>query len=104
MNWETAWGIVNSPVVISLLASLLVLALNALYARKPLWKQYEGTIASAIRYAEKAAPTGSKLDLALDFVLKVYEQRTGSAPTAKVATELKEAIQVAHAQTDPEVL
>lgn len=104
MNTETLWALVNSPIVISLLASLVVVALNAIYARKPLWKQYEGTIASAIRFAEKAAPQGSKLDLALDFVLKVYEQRTGSTPTPTVASELKEAIQVAHANTDPELL
>ena len=104
MTATTIWELANSPIVISVLASLVVFVLNAIYAKKPLWKQYEGSIATAIRIAEKAAPQGSKLDMALDLVLKVYEQRTGSQPTPVVASELKEAIQVAHANTDPELL
>ena len=100
----TAWEIVNSPMVIAVMGSVLVLILNAIYAKKPLWKQYEGSIATAIRMAEKAAPQGGKLDMALDLVLKVYESRTGSSPTPEVASQLKEAIQVAHANTDPELL
>lgn len=104
------WEVLNSPLVISMLASGLVLILNAIYAKKPLWKSYEGTIMSAIRYAEKAIPDGTpnggvaKLDEALKFVLKVYEARTGTQATSAVTAELKEAIQVAHASTDPELL
>jgi hypothetical protein len=104
------WEMINSPIVISILASVVVMALNVIYAKKPLWKQYEGTIMSAIRFAEKSIPDGSpnsglaRLDEALRFTIKVYEARTNTQAAPAVISELKEAIQVAHANTDPELL
>jgi len=51
---ESLWDIINSPAFISVVAALLLYGLNRLYAKKPLWQQWEGTIITAIKLAEKA--------------------------------------------------
>ena len=102
---ETVWTILNSPAVIAALAAILLWALNRLYMAKPAWQQYEGTIISAIKWAEKTisddTPNKSlrRLDAALDYVLRVYEQTHGSV-SAKVKAELKEGIQLTHADLE----
>ena len=84
----------------------LLWALNHVYAAKPVWFKFEGTIITAIRMAEKQIPedTGTKglqkLDLALEFVLRVYEAEQGKAPTQKVKDELREGIQILHNKLD----
>ena len=102
---ETVWTILNSPAVIAAIAAILLWALNRLYMAKPAWQQYEGTIISAIKWAEKHisddTPNKSlrRLDEALDYVLQVYEQMHGQA-SAKVKAELREGIQITHADLE----
>ena len=74
------WSLVNSPAGITVLAAIALWLLNRVYSRRPAWLQYEGTIISAVKLAEQQVPDGTpnkglaRLDAALQFVLKVYEQ------------------------------
>ena len=106
MNWEAilklVWEVVNSPAGIAFMAGVLLWSLNKLYAKKPAWVAFEGAIISAVKFAEKSVPDGTeskglaRLDAALKFVVKVYEDARGRKPSAKVAANLKEGIQITH--------
>jgi hypothetical protein len=73
-----------------------------LYDTRPGWSKYEGTIISAIRFAEKAVPDNAenkslnRLDKALKYVLAVYEEKEGKSPSKAVKAELLEGIQLVH--------
>ena len=96
------WTFVNSGAGITIMASILFYGLNRLYAKKPTWAAYEGTIISAIKFAEKAIDDESssggmkKLDEAFKYVLKVYQEVTGKRASAKVEAELKDGIGIVH--------
>jgi len=107
MNWETIltglWQAVNSVPGIMLLAGLLGWLLTRLYAVRPAWEAYEGTIISAIKHAESAIPDDTpnkgvaRLDEALRYVLKVYAETHRSRPPSDALTnELREGIQITH--------
>lgn len=107
MNWDSIltglWQIVNSVPAIMAMAVLLGWVLTKLYAIRPAWEAYEGTIISAIKHAEKAVPDDSpnkavvRLDEALRYVLKVYaETNRGEQPPDAVLSELREGIQITH--------
>jgi len=107
MNWEGIltgiWTVLNSAPGIMLAAGLLGWLLTRLYAIRPAWEAYEGTIISAIKYAEKAIPDDAdnkalaRLDAALRYVVKVYtETHRGKQPSASVTNDLREGIQVVH--------
>jgi hypothetical protein len=110
MDWQgiltTIWDALNSPVGIAAVAGLLLWLLNRLYAAKPGWAKYEGAIIAGVKFAEKQIPDDAeskglrRLDAALRYVLKAYEEATGRRATAKVAAELKEGIQVKHAELE----
>jgi hypothetical protein len=103
MNWneflQVAWDVVNSPAVIAVLAGGLLWLLNKFYAAKPAWQAFEGTIIAAVKWAEKEIPDDvpnkglARLDVALKYVLKVYEEARGKPADAKVQAELREGIQ-----------
>ena len=103
---EVVWNALNSPAGITAVAGLILWALNRLYAKKPAWKAYEGTIISGIKLAEKNIPDDTenkallRLDHALRYVLKAYEEAAGKRASEKVAAELKEGIQVKHAELE----
>jgi len=103
---QALWTLINSPAGITLIASVVLYLLNRLYAAKPLWQQYEGTIVSAIRTAEKLVPDSTpnrglaKFDAALKFVLQVFEARAGRKPTPAEEVALREGIQIKHNQLD----
>ncbi len=107
MHWKTvleiAWAALNSPAGISVFAALVLYGLNKLYTKKPLWQQYEGAIISAVKFAEQEIPDDTpnkgleRLDTALRYVLKVYEEACGKAPSAAQKAQLKEGIQIVHA-------
>jgi len=84
---ETVWSIINSAAFITVVAALLLYGLNRLYAKRPLWQQWEGTIITAVKLAEKAIPDDTenkglgKLDDALQYVIRVYEEARGVPPT-----------------------
>ena len=103
---ETVWKVLNSPAAIALLATVVLLGLNRLYAKKPLWRQFEGTIISAVKWAEKTIPDDTanrglaRLDVAMNFVIKVFEGVNERRPDAPELAEIKEAIQVTHASLE----
>ncbi|MBM4019874.1 MAG: hypothetical protein FJ288_16390 [Planctomycetes bacterium] len=112
MNWETilaaAWSALNSPAGIAAAAGLMLWLLNRLYAARPAWRSYEGTIISAVKLAEKQIPDSTpsaglaRLDAALRLVLAAYEQANGRRASPQVAADLKEGIQLTHARLEAE--
>lgn len=110
MDWHaigtTVWNLLNSPAAIAVLAGGLLWLLNKLYAAKPAWQPFEGTIIAAVKWAEKqiddATPNKAmrKLDAALDYVVRVYEEARGKPADAKTKAELREGIQIVHADLE----
>ena len=110
MNWtaflQVAWDVVNSPAVITLIAGGLLWLLNRLYAAKPAWQAFEGTIIAAVKWAEKEIPDDTpnkafnRLNAALNYVLKVYEEARGKPAGAQTKNELREGIQIVHAELE----
>ena len=110
MNWnmviQVAWDVLNSPAAIALAAAGLIWLLNRLYAAKPAWQAFEGTIIGAVKWAEKEIPDDTpnkamgRLDAALNYVLKVYEEARGTPADAKTKQELREGIQIVHAELE----
>ncbi len=104
--WKVIWDVLNSPAVIAVLAGGLLWLLNRLYAAKPAWQPFEGTIIAAVKWAEKQIPDDTpnramnRLDAALRYVTQVYEQARGKAADAKVRAELREGIQIVHAELE----
>jgi len=100
------WSVVNSPAGITLLATALLWLLGKLYSRRPLWQQYEGEIISAVKWAEKEIPDGTpnaglaRLDAALKMVVAVYEQARGRVATAAEVADLKNGLQLTHAELE----
>jgi len=103
---STLWTFLNSPAGIALIAGIVLWALNKVYAAKPAWAAYEGTIITAIRLAEQTIPDTAedaglaKLDQALKLVLKVFEEKNGRAATPQEQAALKEGIQIKHNELD----
>jgi hypothetical protein len=71
------------------------------------WKQWEGSIITGIKLAEKEIPNDtpnaglSKLDAALRFVLQAYaDANGGKQPSAKLVEQIKQGIQIKHADLD----
>lgn len=110
MTWQTIlavlWTVLNSPAGIAAMAGLILWGLNRLYLARPEWQQYEGTIIAAIKFAEKTIPDDvpnkglERLDTALKYVLQVYEQTNGRRATAQTEANLKEGIQIVHANLE----
>jgi len=110
MDWneigQIIWKVLNSPAVIAVLAAALLWALNRIYAARPAWQAFEGTIIAAVKLVEKEIPDNApnkalrRLDAALDYVLKVYEEARGKPADAKTKAELREGIQIVHAELE----
>lgn len=110
MDWndigQIVWKLMNSPTVITLLAGGLLWLLNRLYAARPAWRAFEGTIIAGVKWAEKQIPDDSantalsRLDTALVYVLKVYTATNGKNASARVTAELREGIQIIHAELE----
>jgi len=104
--WQVIWNVLNSPAVIAVLAGGLLIVLNRLYAAKPTWQAFEGTIIAAVKWAEKEIPDDTpnkafnRLNAALNYVLNVYEQARGKPADAKTQAELREGIQIVHAELE----
>ena len=110
MNWtailEVVWNVLNSPAVIAAMAAGVVWLLSRLYAAHPAWQEFEGTIIAAVKWAEKTIPddaantAAARLDAALKYVLKVYQETEGKPADAKTAASMQEGIQIVHAQLE----
>jgi hypothetical protein len=104
--WQVTWEALNSPAVIALLAGGLLWLLNRLYAARPAWQPFEGTIISAVKWAEKQIPDDTpnkalnRLNAAMSYVLKVYEEARGKPADPKTRDELREGVQIVHAELE----
>lgn len=87
--------------VYAIAAYLLSVAIAKLYAKKPEWKQYEGTIIAAIKHAEKLIPDDTpnksleRLDVALRYVIRLTEEG-GVKLTSKQIANIKDGISLKH--------
>lgn len=102
LTW--VWSALNSAMGITFIATIVLYFLSRLYSAKPLWQQYEGVIISGIKFAEKNIPDDTpnkglaKLDEALRYAIKVYEQTTQKRASRKVQAELENGIGIIHAK------
>jgi len=100
------WAFLNSAVGVAILAGIVLVVLNRLYAAKPLWTKYEGAIIAGVKFAEKNIPddtpnTGlARLNDALLYTLKVYEQVEGKRATSEVEAKLAAGIPIVHAELE----
>ena len=106
MTWEildTIWTLLNTPAVIAAAALLVIWLLNRVYAAKPLWKRFEGTIITAIEWAEHQIPNTvedkglKRLDKALQFVLDVCKKAGLDVSDREVIADIKEGVQIKYA-------
>ena len=99
---EQIWTFLQTGPGLILIGSIVLFALNLLYAKKPAWRKFEGTIITAIRLAEKnisddtANKSLARLDDALEYVIGVYETVEKKRATAKTQAALREAIAIKH--------
>jgi hypothetical protein len=104
-------AIVNSPLGIAVIWAGMVGLFVYLASRfNPLqekWKAYEGSIITGIKLAEKHIPDDvenaglAKLNNALQFVVRAYEEaHGGKTPPAKLVEQIKQGIQIKHADLD----
>ena len=96
------WALINSPIGITAVLALVLYALNKLYAAKPGWAKYEGMIMSAVQFAEKAIDDATpnrglrRFDKALEYIIKIREQRTGKKMSVKDIDHITEGISIVH--------
>ena len=76
--------------------------LNKIYAAKPALQEFEGTFIAAVKWAEKfiSDTTPNKgmhrLDEALKYSIKVWEEAKGKKASKKVKDALKDGLQITH--------
>jgi len=110
MNWqlilETIWAAANRPAIIAAAALLVIWLLNRVYAAKPGWREREGDIIAAIKFAERTIPDDNpnksvrRLDTALQYILRVYKQTGRAPPSAAELAELRQGVQIKHAELE----
>jgi hypothetical protein len=99
------WNVLNTPAGITVIAGIFLWLMNRLYTAKPAWMAFEGTIISAIKFAEKQISDETpnkglaRLDMALKYVINVYTKIKGK-PSDRTVTNLKEGIQIIHNELD----
>jgi len=101
----------NSPFGFALIwaavVGLFIFLASRLNPFQDAWKKYEGSIITGIKLAEKQIPDDTpnaglaRLDAAMRFVLKAYaEANSGKQPSAKLVEEIRQGIQIKHADLD----
>lgn len=99
---QAIWAALNSPIGIAAVAAIVLWAINRIYASKPDWKAYEGTIIQAIKFAEAKIPDDTskpglaRFDYALKYILKIYEANQGKPAPASLVASLREGISLVH--------
>jgi len=106
MNWEqileSIFAVLNSPAAITLYASVVLYILNRVYAVLPASAKYEGSIITAVKAAEieiskeNENAGADRLEFALDFIVKIYEEVEKKRASTAVIANLKEGIQIVH--------
>ena len=100
------WALMNSPVGVSVVASIALWMVNKVYAAKPEWQAYEGALIQAVRWAEKEIPDEAdnkylrKADLALQYALKAYERMNGYRAGDRMREQLAQGVEVVHADLE----
>ena len=106
--WERITiAIINSNAALTLLGGLFAWLVAWVFTKKPAWKQYEGLIITAIKFAEKTTiPDGTtnsgllKAKAAVDAFIAQYTDHYGTAPTDAVIDLVRAAIPIVHDQLD----
>jgi hypothetical protein len=105
------WTFLNSGIGLAIIWAAMVGFFLFLASRfnpwQEKWKQYEGSIITGIKVAEKEIPDDTpnaglaKLDAALRFVLNAYaEANNGKQPSAALVEQIKQGIQIKHDELD----
>jgi len=105
------WAFLNSGIGFAIIWAAMVGFFIFLASKfNPLqekWKQYEGSIITGIKLAEKQIPDDTpnsglaKLDSALRFVLNAYaEANNGKKPSDALVEQIKQGIQIKHSELD----
>ncbi len=103
---KAIWAAMNSPIGITVVVSMFLWTLNKVYSLKPTWAKFEGTIIAGIKYAEKAIDDDtdnkamSRLDTALRYVLRIYQESGKKNLSGATIDSIKEGIQIKHAQLE----
>jgi len=110
MTWEIALGLVwtalNSPVGVSVVASIALWLINKVYAARPAWQQYEGALIKAVQWAEREIPDNAdnkymlRADLALQYALKAYERMNGKRADARMREQLAMGVEIMHVELE----
>ncbi len=106
MILSAIWSFLNSAAGVTLVVGGLLALLQRLYAAKPAWAKYEGAIVTGIKLAEKQIPDDTpnramaRADAALRYVIKVYTEAKGRAPSAKTLANLRDGIGILHADLE----
>ena len=96
------WALMNSPVGVSVVASVALWLVNKVYAAKPEWQAYEGALIQAVRWAEKEIPDEAenkylkRADAALKYALNAYERMNGHRANARMKEQLAQGLEVVH--------
>lgn len=104
------WAFLNSAIGITIVGSLVAFVLAKLWTAKPAWKKYGGYLVNAVKYAEKTIPDGTananlaRLDTALRWFLKVYEDAEGRPLPASQISAVKQALTLTHAEIEPTLI
>jgi len=96
------WALLNSPVGVSMVASVALWLVNKVYAAKPEWQAYEGALIQAVRWAEKEIPDGTenkylkRANSALQYALDAYERMNGHRANTRMKEQLAQGLEVVH--------
>ena len=110
MTWELVlagvWEVLNSPVGVSLVASVALWLINKLYTAKPVWQKYEGALIKAVQWAEKEIPDDvpnkylKRADAALQYALTAYQNLEGRRADERMKAQLAQGLEVVHADLE----
>lgn len=97
------WALLNSAPGIIIMGAVLAWVLKRIFAAAPSWRQYEGTIIAAVKWAEKTIPddapdkSAQRLDRAMQYVLRLYELANPGKETPKsLVAMLRQGVQIVH--------
>ena len=110
MTWDIALGVVwtalNSPVGVSVVASIALWLINKVYAARPEWQQYEGALIKGVQWAEREIPDDAdnkhlrRADLALQYALRAYERLNGKRASQRMTEQLAMGVECVHADLE----
>lgn len=100
------WTFLNSPLGITAVAAVVLYLLKRARERYPAWMDWEGSIVEAVKHAEKAVPDDAenkslrRFNDALAYVLRVYQEASGTMPSSRERRDIEEGIRLKHAELE----